>query len=238
MTARVSPCRPAAGPEQVAMSVAARVVAPSRRGVLLTLAAVALAGCKILPIAREGEATANTFSGKDVVTRMWSDKVVPTVADKAVSIGKVLDAAAADLGAAGRTLGHRPADEGSPWSFIVKGEAVVKEKNVVSRAGTLLIEVATAKGAVPVTIQIGPVVKGNSLRDAMPFIVFQDFTNQIEFAEVGRALNDRAMVEVGPAREAIAAGDNIVFSGAFSLNSGGDKVLLTPVSLAKAGGAS
>jgi predicted lipoprotein len=202
---------------------------------LAILATSALAGCKILPIAREGEATTSKFSGKDVVDKMWPAEVVPTVAEHAVPIGKVLDAVAVDLSAAGKELGHRPAEEGSPWSFIVKGEAVVREKNTQSRAGTILVDIATAKGPVTVTIQIGPVVKGNSLRDAMPFIVFQNFTNQIEFAEVGRAFNDRAMTEIAAAREAIAAGDTIVFAGAFSLNSATDKVMLTPVSLAKGG---
>ena len=233
MTARHLPRRLPAGTDG-AVSPAA---GPSRRRVLAVLAAAALAGCKILPIAREGEGTEHKFNGKDVVDKFWSSDVLPVLRDKAVPIETVLDAVAADLNAAGAKLGHRPAEEGSPWSFIVKGHAVVKEKNTASRAGTVVVDITTAKGPVPVTIQIGPVLKGNALRDAMPFINFQNFTNQIDFAEVGRAFNARALAEFTAAAEAIAVGQDIAFTGAFSLNTATDKVQVTPVLLGPAGGA-
>ena len=101
----------------------------------------------------------------------------------------------------------------------------------------MLIDVPTAKGPVPVTIQSGPVIKGNSLRDAMPFINFQNFTNQIDFAEVGRAFNGRVTTELKDAIDALAPGQTIDYAGTFSLNSASDKILLTPVLIGPAGGA-
>jgi len=212
--------------------------AVSRRHVL-TLAAVALAvgGCKILPIVSKEEAAAQKFNGTDYVSKVWATDVVPVMRDKAFPIEQVIDAIEGGLDKAGPEFGHRPAEEGSPWSFIVKGTATIKEKNTTSRAGVVLIEVATSKGAIPVTIQIGPVIKGNSLRDAMPFINFQNFTNQIEFAEVGRAFNARVLTELQPAIDALAAGQSVSFAGTFSMNSVSDKILLTPVLLGPAGGA-
>jgi len=209
----------------------------SRRHVLM-LGAVALAagGCKILPIVSKEEAAAQKFNGADYVGKLWASDVVPVMRDKAFPIEQVIDAIEGGLDKAGPEFGHRPAEEGSPWSFIVKGTAVIKEKNTTSRAGVALIEVTTSKGIIPVTIQIGPVVKGNSLRDAMPFINFQNFTNQIEFAEVGRAFNARVLTELQPAIDALAAGHTISFSGTFSMNSVSDKILVTPVILAPAGG--
>lgn len=241
MTARVLRCRLSAGPEVVDSSSETTEGAggqPTRRRVVLAmLAASALAGCKILPIAREADSAEPKFDGKEVVDKLWSSKVMPVIRDKAVPIETVLDAVAADLDAAGKTYGHRPAEEGSPWSFIVKGHAVVKEKNTASRAGTVAIEITTSKGVVPVTIQIGPVIKGNSMRDAMPFINFQNFTNQIDFAEVGRAFNTHALNEFQPVVDAIAVGKDLSFTGAFSLNAATDKILLTPAILELAGGA-
>ena len=209
----------------------------SRRLVVAGLLAVAVAGCKILPIESESEAAQQKFSGADYVTKIWDAEVIPVVRDKAAPIETVIAAVEGGLDKAGPQFGHRPAEEGSPWSFVVKGTAVIKEKNTASRAGTVLIDVTTPSGPVPVTIQIGPVIKGNSLRDAMPFINFQNFTNQLEFAEVGRAFNGHVITELKTAVDALAPGQTIAYAGTFSLNSATDKILLTPVLIGPAGGA-
>lgn len=209
----------------------------SRRLVVVGLLAVAAAGCKILPIESESELAQQKFNGADFVGKLWDSQVIPVVRDKAFPIETVIAAIEGGLDKAGPEFGHRPAEEGSPWSFIVKGTAVIKEKNIASRAGTVLVDVTTPKGPVPVTIQIGPVVKGNSLRDAMPFINFQNFTNQLEFAEVGRAFNGHVVAELKAAIDTLAVGQTIAYSGTFSLNSPTDKILLTPVLIGPAGGA-
>lgn len=209
----------------------------SRRLVVAGLLAVVMTGCKILPIQNETEAAQQKFNGADYVTKLWDTDVIPVVRDKAFPIEAVIAAIEGGLDKAGPEFGHRPAEEGSPWSFIVKGTAVVKEKNTASRAGTVLVDVTTPKGMVPVTIQIGPVIKGNSLRDAMPFINFQNFTNQLEFAEVGRAFNGRVVTELKTAVDALAPGQTIAYAGTFSLNAATDKILLTPVLIGPAGGA-
>lgn len=209
----------------------------SRRLVIAGLLAVAMAGCKILPIQSETEAAAHKFNGADYVTKLWDTEVIPVVRDKAFPIETVIAAVEGGLDKAGPQFGHRPAEEGSPWSFVVKGTAVIKEKNTASRAGTVLIDVTTPSGPVPVTIQIGPVIKGNSLRDAMPFINFQNFTNQLEFAEVGRAFNGRVVDELKAVADKLAPGQTISYSGTFSLNSATDKILLTPVLIGPVGGA-
>ncbi|MBS1184294.1 MAG: putative periplasmic lipoprotein [Proteobacteria bacterium] len=209
----------------------------SRRLVVVGLLAVAAAGCKILPIESETAAAQKKFNGADYVTKLWDSDVIPVVRDKAFPIETVIAAIEAGLDKAGPEFGHRPAEEGSPWSFVVKGTAVIKEKNTTSRAGTVLIDVTTPKGPIAVTIQIGPVVKGNSLRDAMPFINFQNFTNQLEFAEVGRAFNGRVGAELKTVADSLAPGQTIAYSGTFSLNSATDKILLTPVLIGPAGGA-
>ncbi len=209
----------------------------SRRLVVVGLLAVGLAGCKILPIQSKAEAEQQKFNGTDYVAKLWDSEVIPVVRDKALPIETVIAAIEGGLDKAGPEFGHRPAEEGSPWSFVVKGTAVIKEKNTTSRAGTVLVDVATPKGPVPITIQIGPVIKGNSLRDAMPFINFQNFTNQLEFAEVGRGFNSRVVSELKAAVDALAPGQTISYAGTFSLNSATEKILLTPVLIGPAGGA-
>ena len=51
------------------------------------------------------------------------------------------------------------------------------------------------------TVQIGPVIRGTALRDAVSFIRFNDFANQFEFAAVSNALHERVLRDVvGAAR--------------------------------------
>jgi len=77
-----------------------------------------------------------------------------------------------------------------------------------------------------------------ALRDALPVISFGDFINQIEYAEVSRALNDRAvaMARAG-ADPAALAGKTIQFAGAATQPAGNAPVQVTPVSIALAAGA-
>ncbi|WP_410015211.1 DUF2291 family protein [Sodalis sp. C49] len=45
----------------------------------------------------------------------------------------------------------------------------------------------------PVTLQLGPIIRGNAVRDAAGFLRFEDFKNQVQFAQVAKALNKQAL---------------------------------------------
>jgi len=143
----------------------------------------------------------------------------------------VLKAVATDLDAAGKQFGYRPSAEGSPWSFAVSGSGVVKAKNTTSRAGTLDVAIDGLDSSAPVVLQIGPVIIGSSIRDALPFVDFKDFTNQLDFADASKALTALALAAIGPTTQKVAAGNKVQFTGAFSLTSKSDAVRITPVSL-------
>ena len=84
-------------------------------------------------------------------------------------------------------------------------------------------------------MQVGPVVFGTALRDALPVISFGDFVNQIEYAEVSRALNDRAIAAARNGLDlASLTGKTITFSGAAAQPSGNSPLQLTPVAIAVA----
>jgi predicted lipoprotein len=65
-----------------------------------------------------------------------------------------------------------------------------------------------------VTVLTGPVIRGTALRDALPFIQFSQFTNQLEYARVANVLNDRA-VKVAQAAQ-VKSGDLVRYAGAAS----------------------
>ena len=103
----------------------------------------------------------------------------------------MLAAIAKDPDAAGKQYGHR-AGEGQPWTYLVKGEGRSPRSTSPRATAPPIVEVMIDGKPTTVVLQIGPVMFGTALRDALPFISFGDFVNQIDFAEVSRAFNDKA----------------------------------------------
>ena len=89
-------------------------------------------------------------------------------------------------------------------------------------------------GSADVTLQLGPVIRGTALRDAMPFIVFTDFRDQIEFAKLARAMNDRASAGLEKP-EGDVVGEEVSFTGVFTLRAAGDTPEIVPTELTMGG---
>ena len=203
-----------------------------------------LSGCKIVPNDQRAKTTGSSanqtaegFNAAGYVDSVWASQLTPHFDSKANDLATVIAAVKADLDKAGHDYGHRAASEGSPWSFAVKSTGKVVSVNTESRAGTLIVEIASDAGPQQITLQIGPVVKGTAIRDSLPFFSFANVTNQIEFAQVGRAFNERALKEVEkPLAELKTPGTAVEFKGAISLTSVPETFVVTPVSL-KAGSA-
>jgi predicted lipoprotein len=169
----------------------------SRRDALYAALAIALSlsGCKIV---RDSDKAAldpsdpNNFDAKVYVDALWERKAIPFFDEHAFPIAKVVQALAKDKDAAGNQFGRRAGGEGTPWTFAVRGTGVVQSMSTGSRHGEMVVDVAAAGHPLAVTLQVGPVIFGTAVRDSLPFIAFGDFVNQIQYAEVSRALNDRA----------------------------------------------
>ena len=182
--------------------------------------------------------TAEGFNAAGYVDSVWASQLTTHFDSKANDLATVIAAVKADLDKAGHDYGHRAASEGSPWSFAVKSTGKVVSVNTESRAGTLIVEIASDAGPQQITLQIGPVVKGTAIRDSLPFFSFANVTNQIEFAQVGRAFNERALKEIEkPLAELKTPGTAVEFKGAISLTSVPETFVVTPVSLKAAGSA-
>jgi predicted lipoprotein len=113
------------------------------------------------------------FDAHEYVARIWDTRVLPALGSKAQPLDVFRDA---------RT------NAAAPVTF----EGVVLEVDTSSRAGVAMLG-RTAAGPAEARLMIGPVLRGTALRDALDFIQFTDFTNQIQFAAVADALNDRVL---------------------------------------------
>ena len=230
---------------QTRSSPSAAAVGASRT-ILLLVSLLLLPGCRVVPDATQGGsagasdsgeagASRSAFDAPSWVTQVWSPKVLPHFDKDAVDLGKVLDALQRSLDEAGKQYGRRADTEGSPWNFTIRGAGRVVSVNTESRAGTAVVAVDTAAGPQEVTLQLGPVVRGTAVRDSLPFFSFGTVTNQIEFAQAARALNDRAQVDVRPSIPAVKPGARVEFVGAMNVRPGETERLVTPVSLKPAG---
>jgi predicted lipoprotein len=162
------------------------------------------------------------------VDGFWA-KLVPLFEDKAQDIAKVLPEILANPNAAGEKYGRREAT--NPYNYLVKGTGKVTQINTASAAGTALVEIPGLDEKV--ALQIGPVVRGTALRDATGLVSFNQFSNQLDYADVSKEMNTRALKTVFASVPAASlAGKSVTFFGAFTFDPHSKSaVLITPVKI-------
>jgi len=156
--------------------------------VFLLSSLVALGGCKIVKNPDPGAAGQAQKAQTDqarmaaLAREIWEPQVLPAVAALLAPLDDVRAALAQDVDAAGAKYGYKPVGEASAWNFGVTGTGVIVETKMKSRAAKLQVD-TVGDGKADVTIQLGPIIRGTALRDAMSFLSFSDFRDQIEFAK-------------------------------------------------------
>jgi predicted lipoprotein len=190
---------------------------------------LSLAGCKVVktPVASDDSVSENPISA--LVDQTFDAKLLPLIAQSATEVSTLRTSVSAGLDAAGKAQGHRGAGEGAAWNFAVKGEGAVVSANLTSRARKADLD-TDDDGSADLTLQLGPVIKGTALRDFAPFYDFGDFRDQIEFAELGRAINDKvSAMLILPAGDLV--GKRLSFSGVVALKSDSDAWSVTAVTV-------
>ena len=200
-----------------------------------------MTGCKIVADGDQAAMDLNkpdSFNAQAYVGKFWNSKAVPYFQNKAHPVTAVLAALAEDKAAAGKAFGHRATADGTPWTFAVRGTGTVKSVNTESRHGEMVVEIGAGENPVEASLQIGPVIYGTGIRDSLPFIAFGDFVNQIQYAEVSRALNNLAFEAARKGMDPVPqAGQTVEFVGAMIDPSAAGQTTITPVSLRVTGAA-
>lgn len=198
--------------------------------------ALALAGCDLATVRKLDPVTGKaiieeerqSFDAQTFVAKSWESRVLPLVQQKAVPLGVLLRELAANRAAAITRYGA-PGGSGRA-SFLVSGTARVIGVDTASRSGVAKLDLEPYDDTADAELQIGPVFRGTALRDALPFIRFDDFTNQMEYASVSRVLHERIRDSVlSKVERAKLPGQVIQFHGAFTESAG--VPLVTPVIL-------
>ncbi len=199
------------------------------------LACLVLAGCKFVPTAEKHKPASNNsaeapdkgFDSK--VAGMWETKVLPYAKAKAGPFADVTAAITANAHAAGAKYGFKEKGGSAPWTLLSTISGKIVAANTQSRAA--LIDVDTnGDGTADAQVQIGPVIRGTAIRDSLDFVNFNDFTNQIDFAQFGKAFNTHLNAKVLNTlpRENLV-GKQAQVLGAFPLPAGAALPLVTPL---------
>ncbi len=206
----------------------------------VTAAAISLAivlavpGCKIIktPTPEEAaEAASGGFNPDRQVAEVWGAKVIPFLETRAGTFQEVSALSKSDLDAAAAKYGHKEKDGTAPWTFAAKVSGTIVKAETKSRAAYLDTDV-DGDGKADVRVQIGPVIKGTAIRDSLDFVNFNEFKNQIQWAEFGKAFNihvNGLTLEKLP-REGLE-GNHVEALGAYPLPSAGQPALLTPATI-------
>ncbi len=182
----------------------------------------------IKPLARPGSSSQPVQSkGVQLLTRSGKAKFCLPFRKRLNDIATILPEIRADPGSAGQKYGRR--ESTNPYSYMVKGTGKVIEVHTESQAGTVILEVPGLEEKI--ALQIGPVVRGTALRDATGAAPFDQFANQLDYADVSKEMNSRAVktafAGIDPGS---LSGKTITFFGAFTFDPRSKgPVLITPV---------
>lgn len=198
---------------------------------LILLALLALSGCTLATVRslEEDEEAKQGFSPEGYVADIWEEEFLPTINAGAIEISELLAALDDDEEATTEQYGNRTST--GPFSFMTSGVGRILELDRSSRVGLAPMDLEPFDGEADVFLAIGPVLRGNALRDSVGFIQFNDFTNQVEFAQISTALKDRIAADVLEQADLEAlVGETVRFVGAFTFEDR-DEIVIMPVSL-------
>jgi len=194
--------------------------------------------CTIVPIDPDagdgpaGSAVAQAVDVESYLDENWEPYILPEINDRRVDITTIIQTAnAGNWDDAGEAYGEIRGDIGASYTFIAYGTAIVRETNTESRNGFIVVEIE-GQESYEIRISIGPALSGTAIRDAIRFIDFNHFVNQVDFAslatELNRLGNERALQN---ADIFSIDGETIEFTGAFVAPNGDDVISIMPIFL-------
>lgn len=169
-----------------------------------------------------------SFKPKAYVARIWSKRVVPDVYKRSVTLATFLSALDKNKAAALQRFGRKVA---GTYNILVHFTGTLGKLDTSTPIGMVTVHVPVDNKTITVKVATGPVILGTSLRDALRFIHFNEFLNQIQYGDVGDALNSHVVHDViAPLRLSKLKGRTVTIYGAFtSHNSNPGHLTVTPV---------
>jgi predicted lipoprotein len=137
-------------------------------------------GNPIIPKDPNAKISFADFTLPEVADQLWEPKVFPEATQEFTSWESIKSQIDAQ-------------EITTKQSFFVRLDGTVKSVDMGKMKGLITMNV----GDTDIMLQVGRIIKGNAIRDASKYVVFDDFKNQIRFAQISRQFNNRAMASIG-----------------------------------------
>lgn len=173
------------------------------------------------------EATADTgkFSAAEYAKTKWDKEILPAILDNANDLVEVSTAIQADPAAASKKFGVVEGSSAPVYTVTFTGVADA------AAGGLMPVTVPGMPEGVGIRVQMGPAINGTAIRDASGTVHFPQFTNQIEYQDVGSELNNIIKTTVlADVKADTLAGKTVTMTGSFQwINP--TSYLITPVKI-------
>lgn len=200
---------------------------------LLVFSVLTMTGCvKIVKTGEEGKLTGETsFDANQNVADIWETQALPELVENAVDLSVFLGEATGDLKSLAEKYGKYSMGTSGELSYVVKGVGTVTEINQEKKAGYITVSLDGYSGAEIIRLQIGTVFKGSAVRDSLSFIKYENYQNQVEWADVAKSIH--ALIQenvINAADISSLPGKQVEFVGCFTVGSN-EELIITPVML-------
>ena len=178
--------------------------------------------------------TGTGFVAFEYVESVWEERMIPIYNDEAVEYTMLMAALAENRQAGSERCGLLRETGEPSYIFKVRGKARVLKFDDSSRNGVIRVDHEPFDDVADAVIQVGPVLKGTTLRDSVEFITFTEVGNQLQFADLAKELNMRMKADsIDPIDLTSIQGRTIEYMGAFRLDleSTLDDIIITPLVL-------
>lgn len=204
----------------------------ARNAAALLICLVAASSCKLVKTADEEKLVeASAFNPDKMVADIFDSKVVPFYEKRGGDFPAVMALVNTNPDEAGKAFGHKEKQGTAPWTYAAHVSGKIVGEEMKSRAAGIDVDV-DGDGKGDVRIAMGPAVRGTALRDALDFLDFNSFKNQIEWAQFGKSFNTHVNTTILAKlpREALI-GKTVDAFGAFPLPATGQTPQFVPAKI-------
>lgn len=200
---------------------------------VLAVTASSLTGCvKVVKIGEEGKITGEiAFNADSNVETIWQSNAVPDLTEKAVDLNMFLTESKGNLKTLAEKYGKYSMGSTGELNYVVKGTAEITKVDTTKKNGVMELKLQGYEGPESIQLQIGSVFRGSAVRDSISFIKYEDYKNQVQWANVSQSIHSIIQKQViDPLNVSSLTGKTVEFVGCFTVD-GNDKLLITPVQL-------
>lgn len=172
------------------------------------------------------------FNPTEEATKFWENQAHDYFSQNAVDLNTLITEADGNYAKLAQKYGHYSMGDKGELSFIVKGTGTVDVVKNKLRSGYFTVKLDGYTGDnIQFRIQIGPVFKGSAVRDSISLLNYNDYKNQIEWAQVSKAFHELISKEIlAPIDMDTISGKQVEFIGCFTFQRA-SQFNITPVIL-------